>query len=118
MRFVCNLPRIMRLFDFGRNYAKNYASIICQGLTTTTEVTTTVNIRKRGRPRKLTSISDTGQVGVRTSIEIRNGGDVTERTPGIAHLTFVLKYYPPPTSFKKKNNNNNNKISFRAWHGK
>ena len=22
----------MRLFDFGRNYAKNYASIICQGL--------------------------------------------------------------------------------------
>ena len=33
MRFVCNLPRIMRLFDFGRNYAKNYASIIRQGLT-------------------------------------------------------------------------------------
>ena len=32
MRFVCNLPRIMRLFDFVRNYAKNYASIICQGL--------------------------------------------------------------------------------------
>ena len=32
MRFVCNLPRIMRLFDFGRNYAKNYASIIRQGL--------------------------------------------------------------------------------------
>ena len=26
MRFVCNLPRIMCLFDFGRNYAKNYAS--------------------------------------------------------------------------------------------
>ena len=22
----------MRLFDFGRNYAKHYASIICQGL--------------------------------------------------------------------------------------
>ena len=32
MQFVCNLPRIMRLFDFGRNYAKNYASIIRQGL--------------------------------------------------------------------------------------
>ena len=32
MRFVCNLPRIMRLFDFGKNYAKNYASIIRQGL--------------------------------------------------------------------------------------
>ena len=32
MRFVCNLPRIMRLFDFGRNSAKNYASIIRQGL--------------------------------------------------------------------------------------
>ena len=32
MRFVCNLPRIMRLFDFGRNYAKNNASIIRQGL--------------------------------------------------------------------------------------
>ena len=32
MRFVCNLPRIIRLFDFGRNYAKNYASIIRQGL--------------------------------------------------------------------------------------
>ena len=32
MRFVCNLSRIMRLFDFGRNYAKNYASIIRQGL--------------------------------------------------------------------------------------
>ena len=25
----------MRLFDFGRNYAKNYASIIRQGLVTT-----------------------------------------------------------------------------------
>ena len=59
--------------------------------TTTTEVTTTVNIRKRGRPRKLTSISDTGQVGVRSSIEIRNGGDVTERTPGIAHPTVSVK---------------------------
>ena len=32
MPFVCNLPRIMRLFDFCRNYAKNYASIIHQGL--------------------------------------------------------------------------------------
>ena len=32
MRFVCNLPQIMRLFDFGRNYAKNCASIIRQGL--------------------------------------------------------------------------------------
>ena len=32
MRFVCNLPRTMRFFDFGRNYAKNYASIIRQGL--------------------------------------------------------------------------------------
>ena len=34
MRFVCNLTRIMLLFDFGRNYAKNYASIIRQGLPT------------------------------------------------------------------------------------
>ena len=59
--------------------------------TTTTEVTTTVNIRKRGRPRKLTSISDTGQVGVRSSIEIRNGGDVAERTLGIAHPTVSVK---------------------------
>ena len=41
--------------------------------------------------RKLTSISDTGQVGVRSSIEIRNGGDVTERTPGIAHPTVSVK---------------------------
>ena len=32
MRLLCNLPRILRLFDFGRNYAKNYASIIRQGL--------------------------------------------------------------------------------------
>ena len=37
MRFLCNLPRIMRLFDFGRNYAKNYASIIRQGLPTTVQ---------------------------------------------------------------------------------
>ena len=59
--------------------------------TTTTDLTTTGNIRKRGRPRKLTSISDTGQVGVRSSIEIRNGGEVTERTPGIAHPTVSVK---------------------------
>ena len=31
----------MRLFDFGRNYAKNYASIICQGLTHCTESSVT-----------------------------------------------------------------------------
>ena len=29
----------MRLFDFGRNYAKNYASIIRQGLVTLASVT-------------------------------------------------------------------------------
>ena len=28
MRFVCNLPRIMRLFDFGRKYAKATKALV------------------------------------------------------------------------------------------
>ena len=69
--------------------------------TTTTEVTTTVNIRKRGRPRKRTSISSTGQVGVRRSIEIRNGGDVAERTLGIAHTTAGVRKRGRPRKSKE-----------------
>ena len=56
----------------------------------TTEVTTTVNIRKRGIPRKRTSTSDTGHVEVRSSTENRNGGDVAERTLGIAHTQWPV----------------------------
>ena len=69
--------------------------------TTTTEVTTTVNIRKRGRPEKRTSISDTGQVGVRSSIEIRNGGDIAERTLSIAHPTASVRKRGRPRKRKE-----------------
>ena len=64
-------------------------------------MTTTVNIRKRGRPRKRTSISNTGQVGVRRSIEIRNGGDVAERTLGIAHTTAGVRKRGRPRKSKE-----------------